>query len=127
MPEFTISNLLQITIGLGLFNVWLLRSRRNTGFRGGDASTLRGEFDAYGLPVWAFFWVGSFKIAAAVVLVAAIWLPAVEVLVLPAAGVVSVLMVGALAMHAKVKDPPKSFIPALLMLAMTVALLILAL
>ncbi|MEX2528685.1 MAG: DoxX family protein [Gemmatimonadota bacterium] len=123
MPEFDIANILQIIIGLGLFNVWILRSRRNTGFRGGDASTLREEFDEYGLPVWAFFAVGTTKIAAAVVLIAGVWLPQV---VVPAAAVVTVLMVGALAMHAKVKDPPARYVPALTVLAMTVALLILA-
>jgi len=45
--------------------------------------------------------------------------------VAPAAGVVAVLMVGALAMHVKVKDPAKKSVPALLMLAMCVAILVL--
>lgn len=127
MPEFTIANLLQIIIGLGLFNVWILRSQQVTAYRGGDASTLREEFEEYGLPVWVFFLVGTLKIAAAVVLIAGVWLSEVEVLVAPAAAVVSVLMVGALAMHAKVKDPLMRFAPALTVLVMTVALLILSL
>ena len=45
-------------------------------------------------------------------------------LVLPAAVVLIVLMLGAFLMHVKVKDPVERSIPALLMLAMGIALVV---
>jgi hypothetical protein len=47
--------------------------------------------------------------------------------VLPAAAVVAVLMVGALVMHVKVKDPAIKSLPAFLMLIMSAGLCALAL
>lgn len=105
---------LQIAVALGLLNVWLLRVGRSTGFRGGDAHSMREEFAVYGLPAWSMQVVGTLKIAAAVCLIAGIWF---RYLVLPAAVIVCVLMVGALAMHLKVRDPLKKSLPALMVLA----------
>jgi len=51
-----------------------------------------------------------------------IWVPE---LIRPPALIVAALMVGALAMHARVKDSPKKFLPALLMLLMCVAIFVL--
>jgi hypothetical protein len=42
----------QIVIALGLLNVWLLRAKRPTAYRGGDAQNMKEEFEAYGLPAW---------------------------------------------------------------------------
>ncbi|MEQ9105009.1 MAG: DoxX family protein [Rhodothermales bacterium] len=120
MPEFNVSSILQIVVALGLLNVWLVRSGTATEYRGGDARSLKAEFAAYGLPDIAFYIVGLLKVGSAVALIAGLWMPE---LVAPAAGVVAVLMVGALAMHVKVKDPAKKSVPALLMLAMCVAIL----
>lgn len=122
MPEFTVSAILQIIVALGLLNVWLVRSGAATEYRGAAARSLKQEFSAYGLPDIAFYIVGALKVGSAVALVAGLWMPE---LVAPAAGVVAVLMVGALAMHVKVKDPAKKSVPALLMLAMCVAILVL--
>ena len=114
MHSFVI--VLQIAVALGLLNVWLLRVGRSTGYRGGDAHTMREEFACYGLPAWSMRVVGTLKIAAALCLIAGIWL---QSLVLPAAGVVCALMVGALAMHVKVRDPLKKSLPALMVMAAT--------
>lgn len=122
MPEFTISAILQIIVALGLLNVWLVRSGAATEYRGGEARSLKGEFSAYGLPDVAFYIVGALKVGSAVALLAGLWMPE---LVAPAAGIVAVLMVGALGMHVKVKDEAKKSVPALLMLAMSVAILVL--
>ncbi|MEX1024237.1 MAG: DoxX family protein [Planctomycetota bacterium] len=110
---------LQILIALGLFNVWLLRARSSTSYRGGDAQTLRQEFAAYGLPPAIFYLVGALKLTAATLLIVGLWLPSV---VLPAALIVLVLMIGALAMHLKVKDPLERSLPAFLMLLMSATL-----
>jgi hypothetical protein len=114
-----LTNLLQIIVGLGLLNVWLLRGRSSTSYRGGAAKTLQEEIATYGLPSLAFYLVGLLKIAAAVVLIAGVWW------VLPvrvAAGLVAVLMIGAIAMHLKVSDPMMKALPAALMLVMSAAI-----
>ena len=111
----TLSSILQVIVGLGLPNVWLLRARSATAYRGGDAENLKDEFAAYGLPPAVFYVVGGLKITSGILLIAGLWVGEV---VIPAASVVAVLMVGALAMHAKVGDPPMKSLPALLMLLM---------
>jgi hypothetical protein len=115
----TLVSVLQVIVGLGLLNVWLVRRSNATAYRGGDAQTLREEFAAYGLPDWFFLLVGALKVLSAVGLLVGLWVPS---LVLPAASVVVVLMLGALAMHVKVQDPPVKSLPALLMLAMSAAI-----
>lgn len=122
MTSISVSTVLQFVVGLGLLNVWLVRAQSSTAFRGGAAQSLREEFAAYGLPDWFFYLVGALKVASGVFLIVGIWVPEV---VRPAAGTVAVLMVGALAMHAKVKDPPIKSLPALLMLLMAVAIVLL--
>jgi len=119
MSPYAVSVILQVIAGLGLVNVWLVRPRSATAFRGGSSQTLREEFAAYGLPDWCFYAVGAAKIVSAVMLIVGIWVPQV---VLPAALVIAVLMIGALAMHAKVKDPLTKSVPAFLMLAMVVGI-----
>lgn len=110
---------LQVLTALGLLNVWLLRFNQGTSYRGGSASTMLEEFAAYGLPVWFAYAIGVLKIGAAIALLAGLWLPA---LVFPAAALVCVLMVGALAMHAKIRDPLTKSLPALAMLAMALTI-----
>lgn len=123
MSAQTVSVVLQAIVGLGLLNVWLVRSRSATGYRGGDSRSLRQEFAVYGLPEWFFYLVGALKIGAAILLLVGIWYPPV---VLPAGVVVVVLMLGALAMHIKVKDPAIRSLPAFLMLAMSGAIVFLS-
>jgi len=108
--------LLQSVVALGLMNVWLLRFFRGTPYRGGNARNMREEFAAYGLPAWCTYLVGALKVGAALCLLAGVGVPR---LVFPAALVVCVLMVGALAMHLKIGDPVKKSVPALVVLAMS--------
>jgi uncharacterized membrane protein YphA (DoxX/SURF4 family) len=111
-------------MALGLLNVWLVRTGSATPYRGGDARSLQEEFAAYGLPDFFFYLVGLLKVGSAIMLIAGIW---IDGLVLPAAALVAVLMVGALVMHIKVKDPAIKSLPAFLMLVMSVSLLVLEL
>lgn len=122
MSSSAVATLLQVIAGLGLLNVWLVRPRSATAFRGGSSQTLREEFGAYGLPDWCFYAVGGAKIVSAVLLIIGIWVPSV---VVPAALVVAALMVGALAMHVKVKDPITKSVPAFLLLAVVVGIVLL--
>lgn len=119
MEWLSLTNLLQIIVGLGLLNVWLVRGRSSTSYRGGAAQTLQKEFAAYGLPGFAFYVVGALKIGAAVVLIAGVWM---ALPVRAAAGLVAALMIGALAMHLKVGDPLMKSLPAALMLALSAAI-----
>ena len=122
MSTSAVSTILQVIVALGLLNVWLVRARASTAYRGGSAQSLKEEFATYGLPEWSFYAVGALKIGAAVLLLAGIWIPGI--VRLPAL-VVAALMVGALAMHAKAKDPLTKSLPAFLMLLMCVAIFLL--
>ncbi|MDP2053913.1 MAG: DoxX family protein [Acidobacteriota bacterium] len=119
MDWLSLSSVLQIIVGLGLLNVWLVRGRSSTSYRGGAAQTLQSEFAAYGLPGFAFYVVGALKITAAIVLIAGVWL---ALPVREAAALVAALMIGALAMHLKVGDPLMKSLPAALMLVMSVTI-----
>lgn len=119
MSTHVISSILQVIVGLGLLNVWLVRARSATAYRGGEAKSLKEEFAVYGLPEWTFYLVGGLKVISGVLLIIGIWVPGL--VRLPAA-VVAVLMVGALAMHAKAKDPVSKYLPALSVLLMSVAI-----
>jgi uncharacterized membrane protein YphA (DoxX/SURF4 family) len=116
MPQ-SVLIVLQVIIALGLLNVWCLRANRATGFRGGNAKNIKEEFAVYGLSENFCYLVGFLKISCAILLLLGLWF---EQLRLPAALIVSVLMLGAVAMHAKVRDPIKKTVPAALMLIMSV-------
>jgi hypothetical protein len=103
----------QVVVALGIFDVWVLRLGKATGWRGGDARSLKEEFRVYGLPAWSMGVIGSLKILLAAGLVAGIWMPAVT---RPAAAGLAVLMAGAVAMHFKVGDAARKSLPALCML-----------
>ena len=122
MSNHVISSVLQVVVGLGLLNVWLVRARSATAYRGGDAKSLKEEFAVYGLPDWTFYLVGGLKIVSGVLLIIGIWVPS---LIRVPAAIVAALMVGALAMHAKAKDPVSKYLPALSVLIASVAILLL--
>ena len=122
MASSSISPILEVVVGLGLLNVWLVRAQASTAFRGGTAQSLREEFNVYGLPDWIFYLVGVLKFGSGVLLIGGHGVPE---FVRPAAGTVAVLMVAALSMHAKVKDPLVKSLPAFLMLLMAVAIVLL--
>jgi hypothetical protein len=105
-----------IVIALGILNVWFVRFRRSTRFRGGAASDMKEEFAVYGLPAWSVWLVGGTKVLLAALLVVGVWEPALR---MPAAAGMAVLMLGAVAMHLKVRDPSRKAVPALTMLALS--------
>ena len=111
----------QIVAAAGLLNVWLLRANRPTEYRGADAKNMREEFAAYGLPAWMVAVVGVLKVGAALALVAGIWY---RLLVLPAALLICVLMLGALAMHFRIHDPLRKSAPAAGMLALALVIVL---
>jgi hypothetical protein len=106
---------IQVVIALGIANVWLLRSGKPTGWRGGGAQNMKEEFKVYGLPDGFVHVIGFLKLTLAALLIAGIWFP---VVIQPAAIGMAVLMLGAVAMHVKVGDPPKKSLPAFTMLVL---------
>ncbi len=115
---------LQLFVALNILRIWLVTNQRSSIYRGGDgkATTLREEFEYYGLPLWFMYVVGSLKVAAAIGLILGIWMPG---LIPYAAGGLIVLMLGAVAMHIKVHDKLTTYLPALLMLTLSAAILLL--
>jgi len=110
----------KLIVGLSILNVWLLRAKKSTEWRGGDASNITEEFQVYGLPKWFMYIIGTVKCMLAVLLIASIFFPEVEFV---AAAGIAVLMLGAVGMHFKVGDPVKKSLPAFtfLMLSLFVA------
>ena len=115
--------LLQLIAGLGILNVWFLRFNKSTEYRGGQASSMKEEFKEYGLPEAAVYIIGSLKITSALGLIIGLF---ISPIVVPSAMLLALLMLGALGMHVKVSDPLKRSVPALIMLALCTAIILLA-
>jgi len=112
----------QLIVGLGILNVWIVRSGTATPYRGGEAKNLREEFASYGLPFWFMCVIGVLKVGLALALLTAIWIHSVAQ---PAAIGLGLLMLGAFAMHLKVKDPIKKALPSIAVCAMCAAIALL--
>ncbi|MCA1791690.1 MAG: DoxX family protein [Thioalkalivibrio sp.] len=106
----------QIVIALGIFNVWILRRDRPTGYRPEGARSIAEEFERYGFPDWVRVVVGSTKLALAAALLVGVVYAQVA---LPAAVLMGVLMLGAVAAHVRVRDPLVKSLPALGMLLLS--------
>ena len=107
----------QIVIALGLLNVWLLRTEKPTQWRGGDAKNMGEEFAVYGLSPGIMKAIGVLKVTLAVCLLIGLW---VHIVTRPAAIGVAALMLGAVAMHVKVKDPLMRSLPAFTLLVLSI-------
>ena len=103
--------LLSATVSLIVLNVWLFRFNKPTMYRGGDASNMIDEFAVYGLDENFVYIIGALKVLAGL-LVGLIK----HKLIIPAAVLMAVLMLGAIGMHFKVNDQAIKFLPSSLML-----------
>jgi uncharacterized membrane protein YphA (DoxX/SURF4 family) len=107
----------QVAIVLGIVNVWVIRRNRATAYRPDGANNIVEEFERYGLPRWAPIAVGSTKLAlATLLLIGLVYTP----VVFPAAALMVVMMLSAIAAHIKVRDPLVRSVPASLMLALSI-------
>jgi uncharacterized membrane protein YphA (DoxX/SURF4 family) len=106
---------LQLIVGLSILNVWLLQYNKDTKWRGGRATTIFEEFEAYGLPAWSAYVVGAMKVILSLLLIVGIWVP---VLRYPAAIGLAALLTGSVVMHFKISDPLFKSFPAALFLGM---------
>jgi len=110
---------IKLIVGLSILNVWLLRANKSTEWRGGDANNIVEEFETYGLPKWFMYLIGGLKSVLAVLLLASIMYPQVELL---AAYGIAFLMTGAVSMHFKIGDPLKKSLPAFTFLVLSLAI-----
>ena len=112
----------QIVIAISIYNVWFLRFNKATKYRGGDAQSMKDEFASYGLPDYFVWVIGFSKVTLATLLIIGIY---INSLVFPASVGMAILMVGAIAMHVKVKDDLIKSLPAtiFLILSLSVAFL----
>ncbi len=117
---FLMVSALQVLIALGLINVWIVRFKKATSYRGAGAQNMKEEFAVYGLPDWSVYVVGFLKMVIAIIMILVLLVPPLMITVgIPAFGLLSVLMLGAIAMHIKVKDSLIKTLPAISMLAMS--------
>ena len=105
-----IGKLSQTAAALWILNVWFNRFNKDTGYRGGDATNMKEEFEAYGLSENTMYAVGAAKVGLAGMLLVGHAKPK---LVRPASIGLATFMAGAIVMHIKVGDPVKRYLPAL--------------
>jgi len=105
-----IGKLAQTAAALWILNVWFKRFNKDTGYRGGNATNMREEFQEYGLSENTMYAVGAAKVSLAGLILAGHAAPRV---VRPASIGLAVFMLGAIGMHIKVGDPLKRYLPAL--------------
>ena len=111
----TLIMILQLIIAIVLINVWLFRFNKATKYRGANAKNMEEEFAAYGLPIWLMYVVGASKVSIALMLIISFW---VEELLVYNLIALAILMIAAVFMHVRVKDPIKKSYPALSILFM---------
>jgi len=111
-----IGKLAQTGAALWILTVWFFRFNKDTGYRGGDATNMKEEFAEYGMSEKTMYAVGATKVALATAMLVGHRVPK---LVRPASAGLATLMVGAIGMHVKVKDPIKRSLPAISVLTMS--------
>lgn len=111
---------IKVFIFISIINVWFIRFSKPTSWRGKDAGSMQDEFTAYGLSSTMMYVVGTLKVLCAIGLLASIWYPD---LAAPSAMGMAVLMLGAISMHLKVKDPLKKSFPAFSFLVLSLVVL----
>ncbi len=106
----------QLIVSLSVLKVWLINFRQPSMWRGGSSMSMKEEFDAYGLPNWTIYTVGTLKVTFSLGLIAGIWIP--EVIRFSALGI-AFFMFCAIVMHIKINDPLHKSLPAGIFLALT--------
>ena len=112
---------IKIITALGIFNVWMLRYNKITEYRGGNAKSLKEEFETYGLKSWFMYIIGTIKIVVSILFIISCFSGYINIpdsAVFYGAAIMSLIMIGAILMHLKVNDPFKKSIPAVTMLTL---------
>ena len=119
----TIGKIAQAVAALWILDVWFLRFNKDTGYRGGDATNMKEEFAEYGMSESTMYAIGATKVGLAALMLAGLRVPA---LTRPASAGLSAMMLGAIGMHVKVKDPIKRALPAISVFSLSAAAALLA-
>lgn len=109
-----ILKILIIIVSVTVITAWTYNINLDTTFRGGDATNMIEEFEAYGLNQTTMVVVGIFKVSCAIMLLFGL---KYRKLILPAAGVMALFMIAAVYFHLSISDPIIPTAPSLLMLA----------
>ncbi|CAD7966637.1 unnamed protein product [Amoebophrya sp. A120] len=104
--------LLQAATTLWIWSVWTWRYALKTAFKPAGCSNRVAEFKTYGFPSWMLGVIGFFELFFATLLTIGIMLPKCMFLVTGSLGLM-ILMTGAVAAHAKVRDPFVKYCAAL--------------
>lgn len=110
----SILNILLVVVSVTVITAWTYNINLDTTFRGGDATNMIEEFEAYGLNQTTMVVVGIFKVSCAIMLLFGL---KYRKLILPAAGVMALFMIAAVYFHFSISDPIIPTAPSLLMLA----------
>lgn len=108
-----ILKILLIVVSVTVITAWTYNINLDTTFRGGDATNMIEEFEAYGLNQTTMVVVGIFKVSCAIMLLFGL---KYRKLILPAAGVMALFMIAAVYFHFSISDPIIPTAPSLLML-----------
>jgi|TARA_A100001011_G_C14194139_1_gene792691 uncharacterized membrane protein YphA (DoxX/SURF4 family) len=109
-----ILKILIIIVSVTVITAWTYNINLDTTFRGGDATNMIEEFEAYGLNQTTMVVVGIFKVSCAIMLLFGL---KYRKLILPAAAVMALFMIAAVYFHLSISDPIIPTAPSLLMLA----------
>jgi hypothetical protein len=113
--------LFQCYVAWFVFSVWTWRFHLETSFRAMGATSIPGEFAAYGYP--DYFWkiIMLLKLCAATCLVVGLLMPEVTSY---GASVLVILMAGAVVSHFKIGDPPSRSLASGLMLVLSACMVV---
>ena len=109
------------TVSITIINVWLFRFNKPSIYRGGDATNMIEEFNAYGLSESLVYVVGTIKVLFALGLIFGLFW---DKLLVFSASVISFLMTAAVFMHLKIGDELIKSLPATIMFVLCLFIII---
>ncbi|MBR99659.1 MAG: hypothetical protein CMC57_06820 [Flavobacteriaceae bacterium] len=109
------------TVSITIINVWLFRFNKPSIYRGGDATNMIEEFNAYGLSESLVYIVGTIKVLFALGLIFGLFW---DKLLVFSALVISFLMTAAVFMHLKIGDEFIKSLPATIMFILCLFIII---
>ena len=122
MFSYYIAVFLKVAIFITIINVWFFRFNKPSPYRGGNAKSMKEEFEVYGLANTLMYIIGALKVILSTVLLLSIWFPEWSI---PSAIGMAILMLGAIAMHFKANDPGIRSFPALSLLISCILIIVL--
>lgn len=112
--QFYFSDLLQLVVGVSILTVWIFRSTKASAYRVGGAQTLAEEFTEVGVPEWVYDVLRILKpIFAFLLVIGIVYKP----FFFPCITFTTLVMLGAVGAHLKVRDSFAKWWPAATLLA----------